>query len=415
MSFTCKEPKLRFPEFSGDESRKADDNCLSSVGLEPKAMCESTAEGWEEKKLGDISFQISYGLTIRPDYLEIGIPLISARELKGGIVNYKNAPKISQKSYNELSEKAKANKGDIFLTKTGTIGLSAYVDIDSQIAVTQNIAVIRVDSSKYSHQFILQTFKTEKFQKLAISKVNQSTIMDLQLQDIRKLCVFIPSKPEQEKIASFLTAVDAKIEQLTCKEKNLEKYKKSVMQKLFSQELRFTCNDGRAYPEWEEKKLGEIAKITTGSSNREDSNLDGQYTFFDRSQDVRSSDRFLFDAEAIIVPGEGQEFIPKYFVGKFDLHQRTYAIMNFENQNGKFLFYSIGYNSNHLNSYAVGSTVKSLRLPMFQKMPIKLPSIEEQTKIANFLSAIDEKCLHVKHQLEQTQQFKKALLQQMFV
>jgi len=82
--------------------------------------------------------------------------------------------------------------------------------------------------------------------------------------------------------------------------------------------------------EWEEKKLGEVAFITTGKSNREDSlKEDGIYTFFDRSEDIRTSNKYLFDTEAIIVGGEGQKFIPKYFVGKFDLHQRAYAIMNF--------------------------------------------------------------------------------------
>ncbi|MCK5293096.1 MAG: restriction endonuclease subunit S, partial [Arcobacteraceae bacterium] len=115
---------------------------------------------WEEKTLKSISEQISYGLTVRPEYIENGIPLISARELKGGKINYDVAPKISENSYNILSSKAKANKGDIFLTKTGTIGLSAYVNDDFKIAVTQNIAVIRVVNKSYNHQFILQLFKT---------------------------------------------------------------------------------------------------------------------------------------------------------------------------------------------------------------------------------------------------------------
>ncbi len=74
------------------------------------------------------------------------------------------------------------------------------------------------------------------------------------------------------------------------------------MQKIFAREIRFRDENGEEYGEWEERKLGEIALITTGSSNREDSNLDGQYAFFDRSQDIRSSNQYLFDTEAIIVP-----------------------------------------------------------------------------------------------------------------
>ncbi len=182
-----------------------------------------------------------------------------------------------------------------------------------------------------------------------------------------------------------------------------------------SNKSRFRQKDGSNFPEWETKKLGEVSKITTGSSNRQDSILDGEFTFFDRSQDIRTSNRFLFDTEAIIVPGEGQEFIPKYFIGKFDLHQRAYAIMDFKNINGKFLFYSISFNTNHLDSQAVGSTVKSLRLPMFETMSINLPCLAEQTKIANFLSAIDEKINHNNTQIQKTEQWKKGLLQKMFV
>jgi type I restriction enzyme S subunit len=261
---------------------------------------------------------------------------------------------------------------------------------------------------------------------------------------LKSIKISFPTLPEQQKIASFLSAVDEKIQQLTRKKELLEQYKKGVMQQLFClhydssdsgdghdgtsnqgnqknhsksqcRQLRFKDENGKAYPKWEEKNLGDIAEISTGSSNRQDSGLDGEFTFFDRSQDIRTSSIYLCDGEAVIVAGEGQEFIPKYFIGKFDLHQRTYAIMNYKNAVGKYLFYHLYYQRSYFFSQAVGSTVKSLRLPMFQKMRIKLPNIEEQQKIASFLSAIDTKIENVATQIEKTQTFKKGLLQQMFV
>ncbi len=138
------------------------------------------------------------------------------------------------------------------------------------------------------------------------------------------------------------------------------------MQKLLTGKVRFKGFS----EEWEEVRLGEIAKITTGISNREDSSeKGGLYTFFDRSEDIRTSDKYLFDGEAIIVAGEGQKFIPKYFIGKFDLHQRTYAIMNFNYLvvEAKYLFYHIYQNKNYFLSQAVGSTVKSLRYLCLKK------------------------------------------------
>ena len=259
-------------------------------------------------------------------------------------------------------------------------------------------------------------FLTHSLEKINYVVYNTGTAQPKLNQEVcRSIPSWYPSLLEQQKIASFLSAVDEKIQQLTRKKELLEQYKKGVMQKIFSQELRFKDDNGNEYSDWEEKKLGEAARITTGSSNRQDSNLDGEYTFFDRSQDIRSSNIFLFDTEAIIVPGEGQEFIPKYYIGKFDLHQRTYAVMDFGVNLGKFLFYYISFHSNHLNSHAVGSTVKSLRLPMFERMPIKLPCIQEQQKIASILSIIDVKIESTTKQITQTQTFKKGLLQKMFV
>lgn len=166
--------------------------------------------------------------------------------------------------------------------------------------------------------------------------------------------------------------------------------------------------------DWEENYLGQLAKITTGKSNRQDSGLDGKYTFFDRSDDIRRSSIYLFDCEAIIVAGEGSDFVPKYFVGKFDLHQRTYAIMNFDKLAGKFLHYYIYLFRKHFLNYAVGSTVKSLRLPMFKEMLVKYPSNLEQIKIGTFFKNLDDQITLKQRKLDKMVTLKKAMLEKMF-
>ena len=144
---------------------------------------------------------------------------------------------------------------------------------------------------------------------------------------LSKYFVMLPPLAEQQKIAQILSTWDKAIavtEQLLA---NSQQQKKALMQQLLTGKKRLLDENGvRFEGEWEEVLLGDIAKITTGSSNRQDSNLNGEYTFFDRSEDIRTSNIYLFDCEAVIVPGEGQDFVPKYFVGKFDLHQRTYML-----------------------------------------------------------------------------------------
>ena len=371
---------MRFPEFSGE---------------------------WEERPLKEI-VKINQGLQIPiserfTEQIENSYFYITNEFLKAG----------SEKRYfvKNPNQSVICTKDDILMTRTGNTGM---VVTNAEGVFHNNF--FKVAYPDYINKTYLYNFlKLDETQNLIKKLAGTSTIPDLNHSDFYRIELPFPTFPEQTKIATFLTEVDKKITALKQKKSLLEQYKKGIMQQIFSQELRFKDDNGNDFADWEEKKLGKIARITTGSSNRIDSNLDGEFTFFDRSQDIRSSNIFLFDTEAIIVPGEGQEFIPKHFIGKFDLHQRTYAIMDFENQNGKFLFYSISYNSNHLNSHEVGSTVKSLRLPMFEKMPIKLPSLQEQTKIANFLSAIDEKINHCQGQIEKTAVWKKGLLQQMFV
>ena len=385
-------PKLRFKEFSGD---------------------------WEEKTLKSISELISYGLTVRPEYIENGIPLISARELKGGRINYDMAPKISENSYNILSSKAKANKGDIFLTKTGTIGLSAYVDVDFPIAITQNISVIRVDDKLYNHQFILQTFKTKQFNKHIMQKVNQSTIMDLQLQDIRKSLISLPQKLEQEKIASFLTSVDTKIEQLTKKESLLQDYKKGVIQKIFNQEIRFKDDDGSEFCEWEEKRLSTQCNIKKGSQlNKDTLTIEGNYPALNggiNPSGYTTDWNTEINTITISEGGNSCGFI-NFVKTRFWSGGHNYSLQELRKSvKVQYLYQYLKFNEKKVMRLRVGSGLPNIQKGEISNFKVTLPCIEEQIKIANFLSSIDKKIENTKQELEKTKQFKKALLQQMFV
>src|SRR5690606_19596699 len=105
------------------------------------------------------------------------------------------------------------------------------------------------------------------------------------------------------------------------------------------QELRFKNERGEEYPEWEEKKLGSLAVIKTGNLNVQDAMNDGKFTFFDRSDEIKKYNKYTFDNEALIYAGEGSNFLPRYFKGKYGLHQRSYSIFNVQNVEIKYLFY----------------------------------------------------------------------------
>lgn len=166
--------------------------------------------------------------------------------------------------------------------------------------------------------------------------------------------------------------------------------------------------------EWTENMLGNVCKITNGKSNAQDHVENGKYPLFDRSEVIKASNNFLFDCEAVIIPGEGMKFIPKYYKGKFDLHQRAYALKDFS-VNGLFVYYSMVSRSNLLVLKAVKSTVLSLRLPILQNFQIVIPNIpQEQQKIAACLSSLDEVITGESRKLELLKEHKKGLLQNLF-
>jgi type I restriction enzyme S subunit len=279
--------------------------------------------------------------------------------------------------------------------------------------------VFTVQEDKVSLDYLERYFKSSKWYKYMCNIANygaRSDRMNITNNDFFSMPIPLPSKQEQEKIASFLTSVDTKIEQLSRKEELLKEYKKGVMQKIFSGELRFKADDGSEFPEWEEKKLGDICKITTGKLDANAMVENGQYRFYTCAKDYFQIDNYAFDTDALIVSGNGANVgYIHHFKGKFNAYQRTYVLDEFKDNIyflkyvlDKYLYRRIMKEKNEGNTpYIVMGTLADMK--------VHLPALEEQTKIANFLSSIDIKIEQTKSQLDSTKEFKKALLQQMFV
>jgi type I restriction enzyme S subunit len=337
------------------------------------------------------------------------IPWISSSDLDEDNINKINVTRYITKEAIDNSATKICQAPVILIVSRVGVGKVAYSKED--ICTSQDFTnIISIKSNGLFLSYLLS-----KIMKLKAKETQGTSIKGITSGEIKSIKISIPKNKEQGKIATFLFLIDKRIE---TQNKIIEQYKsliKGLSEKIFSKEMRFKDRAEINFPEWERKRLGDISIITTGSSNREDSILDGEFAFFDRSQYIRTSNQYLFDKEAIIIPGEGQEFSPKYYVGKFDLHQRTYAIFDFKESNGKFLYYHICSNNNYLMSQAVGSTVKSLRLPMFQSMPINLPCMEEQALIADFLSKVSDKIEIETRLLQQFDIQKEYLLQQVFI
>lgn len=263
-------------------------------------------------------------------------------------------------------------------------------------------------------EFLLYFTQTKVYRKFIKRQGVGISVLGISKKNLDKLLVNLPNYNEQQKIGGFFSKLDQQIELEEQKLEKLEEQKKGYMQKIFSQELRFKDENGNDYPEWEIKKLMQIAKVKTGSKNVQDNIQDGKFKFFDRSVEVKYLNTFDFDETAIIYPGEGSKFLPRYFSGKYSLHQRAYSIYDI-NINNNYLYYYLSLQNNHFLKYAVGSTVKSLRMSGFDKLKVMVPKNSEQEKIGDFFNELDELIEKQSSKIGVLKQRKKGFLQKMFV
>jgi len=171
---------------------------------------------------------------------------------------------------------------------------------------------------------------------------------------------------------------------------------------------------------WRKVKLGDICRIKTGKTDTQDAVEDGVYPLFDRSITIKRSDKFLFDTSAIILPGEGQEFAPRFYEGKFDLHQRVYAIFcdkekSCDNLSLKFLYYFLSLNREYFAQTATGATVKSLRLPIIADCAVVLPPFPTQKQIASVLSTYDDLIENNTKRIKVLEEMAQAIYKEWFV
>ena len=302
-------------------------------------------------------------------------------------------------------------KGDILISITAELGKLGWIPEGLGTAyINQHTALVRMKNTLDS-KFVAYALSTEKYNNKLNSLNDSGAKAGLNLGSIRSFELTIPSKPEQTQIASFLSVVDEKINQLTQKLELLSQYKQGMMQKLFSQQIRFKADDGSEFLEWEELKFKDVIKIKYGKDHKKLD--DGDIPVLGTGGIMRYVDSYLYEGESILIGRKGTIDKPRFISGKFWTVDTLFYTEIGEKILPKFAFQQLLL-VNWLNlNEATG--VPSLNTTSIGNIELKVPCLAEQTKIANVLSAIDQKIEVVSKQIEQAKQWKKGLLQQMFI
>ncbi len=278
----------------------------------------------------------------------------------------------------------------------------------------------KINNQEYT-PFIAMALNNAKMDKqlkrLVSSSVRMDGLLNISFEDYMSVTIHLPSSSEQKHIADFLQKID---ERIVAQEKllaSLKEYKRGVTKAIFNKELSFST-EGSQYPQWEQKYIGEICKIQTGKSNTQDKTDKGLYPFYVRSPVIRKSFRYLFDCEAVLTVGDGVGTgkVFHYVTGKFDLHQRVYAMTDFRKVSGKYFYYYFShFFYDRVMRMTAKTSVDSVRYEMIDKMPILIPCKNEQNRIVFFLDRLESQLKDAENELVLHETLKSGLLQQLFI
>lgn len=389
-------PKLRFPEFKGE---------------------------WEEKKLDSLSL-----INPKPGDLPEVFSYIDLESVKNGvllqekIIKKEEAPSRAQRLLEE--------KDILFQTVRPYQRNNYFFNSKSPTIASTGYAQFRVNKNNYP-SFLYQYLYTNNFVKNVLDRCSGTSFPAISTNDLLEICLYIPTFPEQQKIAEFLSNVDSIITAETKILNTLQKKKKALMQKLFTRQLRFKSADGTDFPAWEEKKMSDICSVNQGLQIAIENRLlekKANCYFYITNEFIKTGTKYKYYIEnppknvlctkddilmtrtgntGIVVTDIDGCFHNNFFKINYS---RDLVIKGFLIQ-----FFKLSTTQKRILVLAGSSTIPDLNHKDFYSLTIQLPCKAEQQKIADCLSSMDSLIQTQQKVVTTWQQRKKALLQQMFI
>ena len=346
--------------------------------------------------------------------------------------NYKTRYNISKEKFDEL-HKFSLKENDFIMSGAGTIGRISRVPKGIKPGVfNQALIRFRINSELTDPKYFLQFIRAENMQRKLTGANPGSAITNLvPMTEVKNWEIFVPAKAEQIKIGDFFKNLDNTIALHQRQLDNYKELKKAMLQKIFNQELRFKDQDGNDYPDWDEKKMGEIAKIRTGyTPPRKDKNNFGGDIIWISVADMKT--KYIYDTKEYLSEKDVREakwieadtliMSFKLSVGVLAITKikcmSNEAIANFKWKNditnNEYMYAYLS--SQDISTYGNNASQGiSLNNESLRKIRVPVPCKEEQQKIAEFFTLLDKKVESVKKGVELFKEQKKVFMQQMFL
>lgn len=332
---------------------------------------------------------------------------------------------LSEEIHRKL-RKGTVERGDLILTSRGSkLGKLALYDekVPFEIMrINSAMLLIRKKRSELDSNYSLYLFKESLLPKFINANKVGSAQPHITVKDIKRLNFSKPQDiSEQKKIAHFFGLLNQRIEKQQEVIEKLEQFKKGMMQKIFSQELRFKDEDGGEFPQWRRTTLKDEVDIFNNMRKPVTENIrqKGQYPYYGATGIIDYVQDYIFDGEYLLLAEDGANIVtrsaPVVYKTKDKFWVNNHAhIMKPKANNDFNFFYQVLENINYI-PYNSGTAQPKLNVESIKKIPLKIPIHHEQKKIGMILLTLDSKIEKEKEKLMSLEEQKKGFMQGMFV
>ncbi|WP_294792392.1 restriction endonuclease subunit S [Prevotella sp.] len=354
-------------------------------------------------KLSECCLSISDGDHLPPPKVDAGIPFITISDIdSSNRLNLDVKQFVPEEYYNNLKDIRKAQRNDILYSVVGSFGIPVIIKGNDKFVFQRHIAILRPDPTKVIPDYLFYIMKSYNFYMQADSVAIGAAQRTISLTALRNMTVELPSMDVQKKIATILSRYDSLIDNYQKQIKLLEEAAQRLYKEWFVN-LRFPGHESTkivdGVPEgWEKKKLGSIAPILTGKKDANYGTLDGNYPFFTCSQEPIKAPSYSFDAEAVLLAGNG-DFNVKLYRGRFEAYQRTYVLIPSNADLLYVLYNSVAKNMVKLANGASGSTIKFLTKRMIENIDVLVPTNTILNEYNSLRRKIQQDLENIKSQL----------------
>lgn len=309
---------------------------------------------WETVTAEQFCTWVTDGTHDSPKRQEKGRYLITSKHLSETAIDFSSAYKISEEDYQKIIIRSNVEQYDILFSMIGTIG-NVYREANPMINyAVKNMAIFKFNGNKENSYWFYYWLKSPQAKAYISQMQAGSTQGYLTLATLRNFPVSVPDEITKNKIVAILSSLDDKIENNNRINRNLEAQAQALFKSWF---VDFEPFGGTMPEDWKEYELGEFLPVITGKKDANIASKKGTYPFFSCAQDILYTENYSFNADAILVAGNG-DFNVKWYRGKFEAYQRTYVLIPNDSMYLGWLYYMVKHNLNNITCGARGSVIK---------------------------------------------------------